>query len=1642
MAAFQDTKSNAILKTVGGHATLQDMAEWQQALNLLLGSRGHSAHTAYVRAPIDVNGMKIDDTSEEGLLDKYPMYGEVDQELLKRTICTAHGITPQEMDLDQNRDLRAAIKKAMAIRLLAYDEKKAIIAGIMMETIDEAIKRRILTTDAASIASQEPRILYYLILHLVAPDMKARLREVNQLHMQLNTMTPSKDEDLDAFHQRYTKSLRILLTLGHKEPAMERITHFIKATAANSEWLTILEREEQMAPGEWFRGEIRGSPNVSSHNFAHMCEIVVGKLRAVQGFRTWVRPTATGIDTVQAHSVVSTEGTPKVTAMGPTAGVTPIPDKCKWCSEVLNHKDVTHSMATCYQIQGLIEGYTKGDHGAALLAVLSDIARAGTQPRYLTRDRAFSAAPPPGARRSKGAANARGPAPKQQAPGQPQSTAETAGGQQAEQPRAYAATASASNTLPDPRLSFMYENTEHHHAYVTTKQGYAAQVPADTVMGDYIIWDSGCDTNTFCDRTLVTNCIDIEPRVIKGVGTGTANSAGDSIFGDAIINPQQGVNLVSQSYIRDNGLYQFRYDENQDAFVVWSDSVTLHFRRLGGLYALHREDKDLCSAMRQHATANAFIAFINTPITYGFANTINPDTGEANTLLPRHARERAALARRLHLTLGHPGVHAMEKATVDLANTNLTANDIRTMESLYGPCIACDQGKAKQKISGGNYHPATLPGEVLHADLITVPTGVKTTATLIVAVDELTGYGLVVDVVAKSESPLLDKMLEIINFFRGRGAHVRKIKTDPENALRVLKPGLLRNGVEYEACPVGEHEKHAEAHIGALRAKVRAMEAGMHFYLPLSLSTYLVKAANRLMNLVPTYRSGHMSPHTAIHEVRPDARHLVLMFGEAVLVTDPGEHTGNTVRQERSNLAIYLGQSDDSPQSGNFLMLSTLTVKSRGLSTARPTPHGEHINQLISPLYKGAPYSQENGIDRIITAQDRLDYIKSTRPSSKPAAPDVQPTTDYDPTADKGDADNKTSAVNGETAGNKSDGSVAADETTPAAHKGGDETTAHTEPTGSLDSPTVNGTRRSTRRSKLPQHLAACATVALLCTLARDIRHFGKPGEDAAIREIRQVLDTEALLPTHTPSVSWRERKEALQCKLFLEEKRGGRIKGRIVGGTGASSQDKSKYQDLSSPTVRFETVALLLKSAATTGMQVAVADIPGAYLHAKFQDMTTEGAADNKRYIVAKGMLAKMMGAVDAECARCMDKDTGDLYLQLNKALYGLIEAAKLWYSEISNMLLGQGFKQSLADPCLFMHEERQLLVGLYVDDMITLYKSKSDLQWFLSLLEAKYGPPRVQSGDTVDYLNVEITRLQRNAGQFPAGSFVASQEKYLRKLKEMHPDWFWRDATALAPHDETLFSETNAEPADNPADFTSLVMAFLYVCTRARPDIFLGISYLCTRTKSPTKGDEEKLRRLCSYVNNTIQLVLVFSPSEQMQVMAWIDASYAVHEDAKSHSGTVITAGLERGSPTFIRSRKQKLVSRSSTEAELIALHDGSPQVTWTRQLLEELGHTQGPATIFQDNKSTIFMAEKGAGNFNRTRHIAVRYFSIKELVDDKVVNIQYLPTGQMIADPMTKPVTGSRFIEWRNSILFQNPIANLNQQPSPTYQGGNAQ
>ena len=122
---------------------------------------------------------------------------------------------------------------------------------------------------------------------------------------------------------------------------------------------------------------------------------------------------------------------------------------------------------------------------------------------------------------------------------------------------------------------------------------------------------------------------------------------------------------------------------------------------------------------------------------------------------------------------------------------------------------------------------------------------------------------------------------------------------------------------------------------------------------------------------------------------------------------------------------------------------------------------------------------------------------------------------------------------------------------------------------------------------------------------------------------------------------------------------------------------------------------------------------------------------------------------------------------------------------------------------------------------------------------------------------------------------------------------------------------------------------------------------------------------------------------------------------------------------------STRQKLTTKSSTEAELVGVSDVMPQVVWTRYFLEAQGYDVSDSIVYQDNKSAILLEKHGkASSSKRTRHINIRYYFVTDRIADKEVSVEYCPTLQMLADYFTKPLQGTQFQILRNRIMNFNP------------------
>jgi len=143
-------------------------------------------------------------------------------------------------------------------------------------------------------------------------------------------------------------------------------------------------------------------------------------------------------------------------------------------------------------------------------------------------------------------------------------------------------------------------------------------------------------------------------------------------------------------------------------------------------------------------------------------------------------------------------------------------------------------------------------------------------------------------------------------------------------------------------------------------------------------------------------------------------------------------------------------------------------------------------------------------------------------------------------------------------------------------------------------------------------------------------------------------------------------------------------------------------------------------------------------------------------------------------------------------------------------------------------------------------------------------------------------------------------------------------------------------------------------------------GSSFLCTRVQSPDEDDYKKLTRVMQYLWAHKDLTITLEPGEQQNW--WVDSSYAVHPDMCSHSGIVLSLGKGAAYSTSCKQNRNQ-----------IQLDDAMGQILWTRNFLIGQGINTTTATnIYQDNKSTILLAENGKGSSSRcTKHLDVRYF-----------------------------------------------------------------
>jgi len=510
------------------------------------------------------------------------------------------------------------------------------------------------------------------------------------------------------------------------------------------------------------------------------------------------------------------------------------------------------------------------------------------------------------------------------------------------------------------------------------------------------------------------------------------------------------------------------------------------------------------------------------------------------------------------------------------------------------------------------------------------------------------------------------------------------------------------------------------------------------------------------------------------------------------------------------------------------------------------------------------------------------------------------------------------------------------------------------------------------------------------------IREHGDIAREAIRAELVQLVkEKKALRPMKWSEFSREDKLKLIRSHMFVKAKYDAKgdfekMKARLVAH--GSKQDPGLYPDRSAPTAKLDSIMMVLAAASHDGHKMAVVDITGAYLEADMEGEPVFVSVDKENAEVAVDAMPHLAPYLSRG---------GTLTFQAMKALYGCIQSAKLWYNMLMSVLGSMGFIANQVDFCvLHMHrDECSITVVVFVDDILVTSTIVSNLEWTISELKKRFAKVTAKVDVTdFSYLGMRV-RLIPGAAVLTMDGFVGEM---LAEYPHVQECW--------TPAKGDLFTIGESEPLGLEAkeQYHSVTAKLLYYGLRVKPEIQLAVSYLTTRVQEPNRGDHAKLMRVLGYVKKTRDTGITLRTDGALKLRAYVDASFGCHDDGKSHTGMCVMLGRAM---VYARSTKQKLVTLSSTESEIVGASDRVKEVLVANDFLLWQGYSMETPELQQDNESAMEMFETGCGK-DRSKHMRVRKFHLKELLDTKVLTMRKVDTKVMIADLMAKPSQGSLF------------------------------
>lgn len=397
-------------------------------------------------------------------------------------------------------------------------------------------------------------------------------------------------------------------------------------------------------------------------------------------------------------------------------------------------------------------------------------------------------------------------------------------------------------------------------------------------------------------------------------------------------------------------------------------------------------------------------------------------------------------------------------------------------------------------------------------------------------------------------------------------------------------------------------------------------------------------------------------------------------------------------------------------------------------------------------------------------------------------------------------------------------------------------------------------------------------------------------------------------------------------------------------------------------------------------------------------------------------------------ECPKGVEHEEGEAVLLL-QTIYGLVQSAREYFRYMVRLLKGMGFVQSAADPCLLVKRNAKgtVMISLYVDDCFIIGDQDAIDEFVQQVKDSKLNV-KWEHG-LKDYLSCEIVfskdktkawigqphllkKLEKNFGELVSG---------LQQYKTPGTP----GVGLVRPKEGDVKLDAEAQ-----SRYRSGVGLLLYLVKWSRPDIANATRELAKLMDGATLAAEKELFRIIKYVLDTKDLGLkvdpVFGDDFRWELMVYTDSDWAGDKDDR-HSIIGILLFVNNVLVQS-RSKKQKAIALSSSEAEFYACAEAAKEIKFVVQLMLTMGlPVILPVVVRVDNIGAIFMAEN-ASSSARTRHIDIRYKFVREMTEDNFLKIVFVRSEENKADGHTKNLPQELFEKHASSYVAKKSYVDV--------------